>query len=93
MVETLLGFGADVHVHGGQIGETALHVAAAVPGIDTECSQLLLRSGAQPNVTQSDGQTPLHIAARSGNANMVRLLLSEKADPRIRSNVGRGLNF
>jgi ankyrin repeat protein len=75
-------------VHGGQIGETALHVAAAVPGRDIECAQLLLRSGAQPNVTQTDGQTALHIAARSGNSEMVKLLLAEGADPRLKSNNG-----
>jgi ankyrin repeat protein len=76
-----------VHVHGGKIGETALHVAAAIPGRDIECGQMLLKSGALPNVTQTDGKTPLHICAVSGNVEMVKLLLKEGADPRLRSDV------
>ena len=57
MVETLLGFGANVHIHGGVRGETPLHVAAALAEKrdDThaiECAQMLLKSGAQPNVRQ-----------------------------------------
>uniref|UniRef100_A0A915DP22 Uncharacterized protein n=1 Tax=Ditylenchus dipsaci TaxID=166011 RepID=A0A915DP22_9BILA len=86
VVETLLGYGANVHVHGGQIGETALHVSAALT--DTECAQMLLKSGAQPNVKQTDGQTSLHIAARSGNVDIVRLMLKEGADPQLKSNNG-----
>ncbi|KAI1722541.1 ankyrin repeats (3 copies) domain-containing protein [Ditylenchus destructor] len=87
VVETLLGYGANVHVRGGQIGETALHVAALSKS-DIECAQMLLKSGAQPNVKQSDGQTPLHIASRSGNVDMIRLMLSEGADPQIKANNG-----
>lgn len=57
VVETLLGFGADVHIKGGQIGEvensilyvliiscqTALHVAAGLPSGSVECAQMLLK--------------------------------------------------
>lgn len=31
VVETLLGYGADVHVRGGKQRETALHIAARIP--------------------------------------------------------------
>ncbi|CAK5065941.1 unnamed protein product [Meloidogyne enterolobii] len=102
VVETLLGFGADVHIEGGQIGEvncytnllhickfqTALHVAAGLPSGNIECAQMLLFSGAQPNVRRSDGMTPLHISARTGNKEMVRLLLAEGADPKLKSKIG-----
>lgn len=74
-------------MHGGKKGESALHVAAALQNNDIECAQMLLKSGAQPNVKQTDGQTPLHIAARVGNADMIRLMLKEGADPQIKSNV------
>lgn len=87
VVETLLGYGADVHVHGGDIGETALHIAASLPNNDSECAQMLLKSGAHPNVKQLDGQTPLHFAARIGKVEMIRLMLEHGADPQIKSDV------
>ncbi|EJW72464.1 ankyrin [Wuchereria bancrofti] len=90
VVETLLGYGADVHVHGGAIGETALHIAASLTTDDAiECAVMLLKSGAQTNVTRNDGETPLHIAARNPLTGMIRLLLSEGADPKICSNVSK----
>lgn len=50
---------------------------------------MLLKSGAQVNVRRSDGETPLHIAARNPLSGMMRLLLSEGSDPKIRSNVSK----
>lgn len=92
VVETLLGFGADVHVQGGSLGETALHIAASLTTEDaTECAIMLLKSGAQPNVARNDGETPLHIAARNPLSSMIRLLLSEGADPKLTSNVSSNL--
>uniref|UniRef100_A0A158PNG3 ANK_REP_REGION domain-containing protein n=1 Tax=Anisakis simplex TaxID=6269 RepID=A0A158PNG3_ANISI len=86
VVETLLGFGADVHLEGGRLGETALHIAASLTTEDaTQCAIMLLKSGAQPNVTTKDGETPLHIASRNPLPSMIRLLLSEGADPKLTS--------
>jgi ankyrin repeat protein len=48
---------------------------------------MLMKSGALPNVRRSDGQTPLHIAAKCGNTEMAQLLLNEGADPSIKSTV------
>lgn len=31
VVETLLGYGADVHIRGGKQRETPLHIAARIP--------------------------------------------------------------
>ncbi|VDK86753.1 unnamed protein product [Litomosoides sigmodontis] len=90
VVEALLGYGADVHLRGGEIGETALHIAAALTTEDAiECTAMLLKSGAQVNVTRNDGETPLHIAARNPLSGMMRLLLSEGCDPKICSDVSK----
>lgn len=37
VVETLLGYGADVHVRGGKQKETALHIAARIPDGENSC--------------------------------------------------------
>lgn len=88
VVETLLGYGADVDIHGGAIGETALHIAASLTTEDAvDCAAMLLKSGAQPNVARNDGETALHIAARNPLSGMIHLLLSEGADPKITSAV------
>lgn len=88
VVETLLGFGADVHLNGGSLGETALHIAASLDVEDAiECAQMLLKSGALPNIARNDGETALHIAARNPLFEMTRVLLMEGADPRITSQV------
>uniref|UniRef100_A0A914VF90 Uncharacterized protein n=1 Tax=Plectus sambesii TaxID=2011161 RepID=A0A914VF90_9BILA len=89
VVETLLGHGADVHVQGGPLGETALHIASGLTGPDARaCAEMLLKSGAEANVPQSNGETALHIAARFGRPDMIRLLLSEEANPMATSETG-----
>ncbi|VDN17895.1 unnamed protein product [Gongylonema pulchrum] len=86
VVETLLGYGANVDIHGGAIGETALHIAASLTTEDAiDCAMMLLKSGAQPNAARNDGETALHIAASNPLPGMIQLLLSEGADPQITS--------
>ena len=46
-------------------GETALHTAANLD--DDEATQLLLEAGANPNVVDSEGNTPLHIICSQGH--------------------------
>lgn len=86
MVETLLGFGAEVHVRGGKLRETPLHIAARVADGD-RCALMLLKSGAGANKTTDDGQTPVHVAAKYGNVQTLDLLLEDNGDPLIKSNV------
>ncbi|CAI5438376.1 unnamed protein product [Caenorhabditis angaria] len=89
VVETLLGSGADIHVKGGELGQTALHIAASLNGPESrDCAMMLLKSGGQPDVAQQDGETCLHIAARNGNKEIMRLLLDENADAQISSQIG-----
>lgn len=86
VVETLLGFGADVHVRGGKMNETPLHIAARVKDGD-RCALMLLKSGASPNLTTDDGLTPVHVAARHGNLATLMQLLEDGGDPLYKSNV------
>ncbi|XGW21641.1 hypothetical protein V3C99_004540 [Haemonchus contortus] len=89
VVETLLGSGADIHVRGGELGQTALHIAASLSGPESrECAMMLLKSGGQPDVAQEDGETCLHLAARNGNKEIMRLLLNENANLQLMSNSG-----
>ncbi|CAB0006781.1 unnamed protein product, partial [Nesidiocoris tenuis] len=84
VVETLLGYGADVHVKGGSLLETPLHIAARVKDGE-KCALMLLKSGAGPNLTTADGQTPVHVAARHGNLSTLLLLLEDNGDPMFKS--------
>ncbi|KAK6730167.1 hypothetical protein RB195_006932 [Necator americanus] len=89
VVETLLGAGADIHVKGGELGQTALHIAASLSGPESrECAIMLLKSGGQPDVAQEDGETCLHLAARNGNREIMRLLLNENANLQLMSKTG-----
>ncbi|XP_025833800.1 serine/threonine-protein phosphatase 6 regulatory ankyrin repeat subunit A [Agrilus planipennis] len=84
VVETLLGYGADVHVRGGKLRETPLHIAARVKDGD-RCALMLLKSGAGPNLTTDDGQTPVHVAANHGNLQTLLLLLEDGGDPKFKN--------
>lgn len=86
VVETLLGFGADVHVRGGELHETPLHIAARVKDGD-RCALMLLKSGAGPNLTTDEFLTPVHVAARHGNLTTLMQLLEDGGDPLFKSKV------
>ncbi|XP_068897873.1 serine/threonine-protein phosphatase 6 regulatory ankyrin repeat subunit B isoform X1 [Tenebrio molitor] len=87
VVETLLGWGADVHIRGGKLKETALHIAARVKDGE-RCALMLLKSGAGPNLTTDDGQTPVHVAAKYGNLQTLLLLLEDGGDPQFKNKHG-----
>ncbi len=72
----LIAHGAKIETAGPQ-GWTALHVASICGA--NEVAEELLRSDAHPNVTESSGLAPLHLAAMNGFTNMVRLLLDHGA--------------
>ena len=50
--------------------------------------QKALENGANPNVKDKDGHTPLHLAAFTGHADVARLLLEHGADPNFKNNIG-----
>ena len=53
------------------------------------CALMLLKSGANPNITTENGETPVHVAAANGNAVTLDLLLADGGDPLIKSSVSR----
>jgi ankyrin repeat protein len=48
----------------------------------------LLERGANPNLSDADGDTPLHGAAQRGNLKVLQMLLAAGADPNARNKVG-----
>ena len=77
-VRSLLAENADVNVAQGD-GSTALHWAAYRD--DSEMARVLLEAGANVGATTRIGDfTPLLMAARSGSAAIIELLLSGGSD-------------
>ena len=54
-------------------GKTALHVAATLD--DDEATKLLLEAGANPNVVDSEGNSPLHIICSQGDIKTATTIL------------------
>ena len=63
-------------------GRTALHIATLAPNASDarRAVDLLLRRGADPNVADAKGVTPLHLAARRADTTLVDLLLRAGAE-------------
>jgi ankyrin repeat protein len=78
LVRTLLNGRADVHARSGD-GSTALLWAAHWNALET--ATLLVRAGADANVPNQFGMTPLSEACTNGNAALVELLLKAGANP------------
>ncbi|CAM9571834.1 unnamed protein product [Lampetra fluviatilis] len=89
-VQALLGFGAQVQLTGGPAQETPLHIAARVPEGE-KVAEMLLKSGANVNAVQKDGQTALHVSARHGHLKMLQALLEEGGDLTCLSEAGEGV--
>ena len=89
-VEHLRERGAQVDALGrGWMTGTALH--SAVSRMRTDVVRLLLAAGANPNVRQSHGWTPLHGAAHNGDRASVDALLRAGADPTATNEEGRSV--
>jgi ankyrin repeat protein len=69
---------------------TPLHSAAASPRTDARVPmcRALLSHGADPNLRQAGGFTPLHAAAHAGDRELVRVLLDYGADCHLTTDSG-----
>lgn len=91
-VERLLRAGANVNAAARNPMRVApIHSAGANrdPKIALAITQLLIDAGAEVNVEQHGGWTPLHEAAAHGNDDLVRLLLEKGADKNAQSSNGK----
>ncbi|XP_053348675.1 serine/threonine-protein phosphatase 6 regulatory ankyrin repeat subunit A-like isoform X1 [Clarias gariepinus] len=79
VVQILLGSGAQVQLRGGKALEMPLHIAARVKDGE-KVAEMLLKSGAEVNTEQDNGETAMHIAACHGNLQTMGTLLEEGAD-------------
>lgn len=70
---------------------TPLHSAAASLRTDARVPmcRALLAHGADPNVQQEGGFTPLHAAAQAGDRELVRVFLDHGADTSVRTGAGQ----
>jgi ankyrin repeat protein len=86
----LIERGAEVDAFGrGWMTGTAIH--SAVSRKHADLVAILLEAGANPNVRQSAGWTPLHAAAMNGDLASVDLLLAAGADPAATNEEGRSV--
>lgn len=92
VLDLLLSAGADPNAASRNAMQvTPLHSAVACrdEGGAERMTGALLAAGAQVNVAQQGGWTPLHQAAAHGRVAIVEMLLERGADPAARSDDGR----
>lgn len=76
MYKSLLDEGANINATCRDTGATALMVSAAWDHGETV--SFLMDRGASPLLRDNEGRTPLHVAAASGNASSLKILLNSK---------------
>ena len=75
----LIDVGADLEAIGEAAGNRSLHIAAL--NNQPQIAALLIARGAMIDVPNSEGRTPLMIAAQFGNLEVARILVAKGADP------------
>ena len=78
--------GVDINAQDAN-GKTALHYAARGPDDRTKkTAKALLAAGADPNICNSLGETPLHVAAKEGSVAVAKALIKARANIHAREN-------
>ena len=85
-VRTMLDHRAMVSARNNKL-LTALHWAVTMGHRDV--AELLIERGADVEAKAADGHTPLHMAAREGDAQMVQCLLEARANPNSTNNASQ----
>eukprot|EP00117_Sycon_ciliatum_P031323 scpid24158/ scgid5754/ Ankyrin repeat domain-containing protein 23; Diabetes-related ankyrin repeat protein len=86
MCTMLIGRGVDVDVCDSEFDEAPVHVAS-YGGHDS--LRVLLENGANIDLPDKAGNTPLHLASRLGNYDGVRLLLEKGANVQVKNKDGQ----
>ena len=100
IIGDLVKHGEDINRH---VGATALHMAVSVldrgvkgkPALAQmrlDCLKALLKHGADPNIGDDRGETPLHLALEKGyDVAVLKLLIKHGADPDQANKKGRSV--
>ena len=84
VAQVLVDAGADMNAKTGEKGETPLHMAR-----NLDVVKILLDAGAEANVSDNNGITPLHHAGSTGRVTEIQTLLLEAgADPNAKNEYG-----
>ncbi len=83
-VQELLSAGANPNGFRNECGSPLISASGSLPVL-----RLLVKAGANPNLPDAAGQTPLLAAVYSGRAGVVQYLLEHGADPRVKNREGK----
>ncbi|KAI5734694.1 hypothetical protein M8J77_009566 [Diaphorina citri] len=87
LVRLLLEYNVDVNAV-DNLGNTVLHTVASIKTRDPTAVEILKTNRANVNINNKEGDTPLHIAARTGNYKMVRVLIDHGAHTECKNHQG-----
>ena len=100
-IQSCLSAGADPNIQDPRSGATPLHVVSGEYDMGVgqnfhreclACVKLLLAGGANPDIRDNEGQTPVHVASWDDDdvqVPILRALLEAGADPNVRTADGR----
>ncbi len=71
MLNDLITAGANVNIQDSNKGLTPLHVAVENSPRYTKCAEILLKAGADPNVKDKDGNTPLSLTQNQATISLL----------------------
>lgn len=86
LLRLVLEHGGDVDARNPQTGTTPLVQALLSPRADQY--RVLLDAGADPDIADRNGDTPLHVAARTNNGSAILALLGKGASPLAKNSGG-----
>ncbi|XP_051838651.1 fibronectin type 3 and ankyrin repeat domains protein 1 isoform X2 [Antechinus flavipes] len=90
IIEWMIKDGCKIDVLDTGSGWTPLMRVSAVSG-NKEVASLLIDAGADVNVKDKDGKTPLMVAVLNNHEELVQLLLEKGADPSVTNEFGKGV--